>query len=156
MTTDVSTAGRHPRAGRVTLLAGLGLVAVAALLLMLTGGTGIRYSADHDGTVPTWHRWIPALAGIVLIRLIPPAPDPRWPDPVAPYREAVPPLLAGVALAAVSSPVIKEFVSPNGLGRDTNSLITGACGPGGGRRRGPAPLGPEAWPLFETVWYALA
>ena len=61
MTTDVSTAGRHPRAGRIVLLAGLGLVAVAALLLMLTGGTGIRYSADHDGTVPTWHRWIPAL-----------------------------------------------------------------------------------------------
>ncbi|MFJ5542859.1 CPBP family intramembrane glutamic endopeptidase [Micromonospora chalcea] len=101
MTTDVSTAGRHPRAGRVVLLAGLGLVAVAALLLVATGNTGVRYSADHDGTIPMWSRWIPALAGIALIRLIPPAPDPRWPDPVAPYREAVPLLLAGIAFAAV-------------------------------------------------------
>ena len=61
MTTDVSTAGRHPRAGRVVLLAGLGLVAVAALLLVVTGNTSIRYSADHDGTVPMWaggsRRW---------------------------------------------------------------------------------------------------
>ncbi|MEW2441820.1 CPBP family intramembrane glutamic endopeptidase [Micromonospora marina] len=48
-----------------------------------------------------WSRWIPAVAGIALIRLFPPAPDPRWPDPVAPYREAVPLLLAGIAFAAV-------------------------------------------------------
>ncbi|WP_431880142.1 CPBP family intramembrane glutamic endopeptidase [Micromonospora marina] len=101
MTTDVSTAGRHPRAGQVVLLAGLGLVVVSAVLLVATGNIGIRYSADHDGTVPMWSRWIPALAGIALIRLIPPAPDPRWPDPVAPYREAVPLLLAGIAFAAV-------------------------------------------------------
>ncbi|WP_018785167.1 CPBP family intramembrane glutamic endopeptidase [Micromonospora sp. CNB394] len=101
MTTDVSTAGRHPRAGQVVLLAGLGLVVVSAVLLVVTGNTGIRYSADHDGTVPMWSRWIPALAGIALIRLIPPTSDPRWPDPVAPYREAVPLLLAGIAFAAV-------------------------------------------------------
>ncbi|MBB5115149.1 hypothetical protein ACLQ2Y_16330 [Micromonospora echinospora] len=101
MTTDVSTAGRHPRAGRVVLLAGLGLIAVAVIVLVATGNTGVRYSADHDGTVPMWSRWIPALAGIALIRLIPPASDPRWPDPVAPYREAVPLLLAGIAFAAV-------------------------------------------------------
>ncbi|PGH40997.1 Membrane protease YdiL, CAAX protease family [Micromonospora sediminicola] len=101
MTTGTSIDGRHPRAGRVVLVAGLGLVVVAAVFLVATGNTGVRYSADHDGTVPMWNRWIPALAGIALIRLIPPAADPRWPDPVAPYREAVPLLLAGVAFAAV-------------------------------------------------------
>lgn len=101
MTTDTPVAGRHPRAGRVVLLAGLGLVVVSAVLLVATGNLGIRYSADHNGTVPMWSRWIPALAGIALIRLIPPAADPRWPDPVAPYREAVPLLLAGIAFAAV-------------------------------------------------------
>ncbi|MFI7220837.1 lysostaphin resistance A-like protein [Micromonospora maritima] len=101
MTTDTAIDGRHPRAGRVVLVAGLGLVVVAAVLLVATGNTGIRYSADHDGTVPMWNRWIPALAGIALIRLIPPAADARWPDPAAPYREAVPLLLAGVAFAAV-------------------------------------------------------
>ncbi|MFI2712527.1 lysostaphin resistance A-like protein [Micromonospora sp. NPDC018662] len=101
MTTDAPTARRHPRAGHAVLVAGLALVAVAALWLAATGDTGIRYSADHTDTVPVWTRWIPALVGIALIRLIPPPSDPRWPDPVAPWREAVPLLLAGVAFAAI-------------------------------------------------------
>ncbi len=48
------------------------MIAGSALWLALTGNTGIRYSADHDGTVPMWFRWIPALVGIVLVRLAPP------------------------------------------------------------------------------------
>ncbi|SCG46103.1 CPBP family intramembrane glutamic endopeptidase [Micromonospora coxensis] len=82
-------------------MAGLGAVLAAALWLAATGNGGIRYSADHGDTVPMWTRWIPALVGIALIRLVPPRTDPRWPDPVAPYREAVPLLLAGIAFAAV-------------------------------------------------------
>ena len=46
-------------------------------------------------------RWIPALAGIALIRLIPPAPTRGGRTRSAPYREAVPLLLAGIAFAAV-------------------------------------------------------
>ncbi|SCG48392.1 CPBP family intramembrane glutamic endopeptidase [Micromonospora humi] len=101
MTTAAPTARRHPRAGRLVLVAGLALIGLAALWLLLTGNTGIRYSADHTDTVPMWHRWIPALVGIALIRLVPPATGPRWPDPVAPWREATPLLLAGVAFAAI-------------------------------------------------------
>ncbi|MFI5837635.1 hypothetical protein ACIA5A_28555 [Micromonospora sp. NPDC051300] len=75
MTTAVSTARRHPRAGRLVLVVGLALIGLAALWLLLTGNTGVRYSADHTDTVPMWHRWIPALVGIALIRLIPPPTD---------------------------------------------------------------------------------
>lgn len=59
--------------GMVVLSAGLAVIAGSALWLILTGNIGIRYSADHDGTIPMWLRWIPALVGIVLIRLAPPA-----------------------------------------------------------------------------------
>lgn len=55
---------------RVVLVAGLAAIAGSALVLLLTGGGEIRYSADHGGTVPMWHRWIPALAGIVAVRLL--------------------------------------------------------------------------------------
>ncbi|MEO3798236.1 type II CAAX endopeptidase family protein [Nonomuraea sp. B10E15] len=51
---------------------GLALIAGSALWLVLTGATDIRYSADHAGTVPMWHRWIPVLAGLALVRLVPP------------------------------------------------------------------------------------
>ncbi|MGI5273399.1 CPBP family intramembrane glutamic endopeptidase [Nonomuraea sp. CA-218870] len=62
----------HPRLGLGVLAAGLALIAGAALWLALNDSTGIRYSADHTDTVPMWHRWIPALTGLVLIRLLPP------------------------------------------------------------------------------------
>lgn len=57
-------------------MAGLALIAGAALWLALNGNTSIRYSADHADTVPMWHRWIPALTGLVLIRLLPPKTAP--------------------------------------------------------------------------------
>ncbi|PMR58351.1 CPBP family intramembrane metalloprotease [Verrucosispora sp. ts21] len=101
MTPELSTAGRHPRAGHVVLLSGLGLIAAAALWLVITGNSNIRYSADHEGTVPMWARWLPALVAIAVIRLVPRAPDPRWPDPPAPYREAVPLLCSAIAFAAI-------------------------------------------------------
>ncbi|MFI6821320.1 lysostaphin resistance A-like protein [Micromonospora sp. NPDC050187] len=92
--------GRRPGAGRIVLLLGGILIVGAALWLVATGQSGIRYTADHDGTVPMWTGWVPALVGIVAVRLVPPAASPPWPGRVAPYREAVPLLLAAVAFAA--------------------------------------------------------
>ncbi|WP_177226945.1 CPBP family intramembrane glutamic endopeptidase [Saccharopolyspora shandongensis] len=73
--------------GTVVLLAGLAVFAGAIALLFLTGNTGIRYSADHDDTIPLWHRWIPALVGIVLVRLV--SPDLRREPVVLPAGKAV-------------------------------------------------------------------
>lgn len=58
------------------LVAGLAVIAGSAVWLVLNGGIDVRYSADHAGTVPMWHRWIPALAGLVLLRLVPPRAAP--------------------------------------------------------------------------------
>ncbi|MET0133814.1 MAG: type II CAAX endopeptidase family protein [Kibdelosporangium sp.] len=58
---------------------GLAVIGLSALWLVFTGHTGIRYSADHGGTVPMWQRWIPALIGIVLVRLVPARPAPVEP-----------------------------------------------------------------------------
>ncbi|GAA1289714.1 CPBP family intramembrane glutamic endopeptidase [Saccharothrix xinjiangensis] len=60
---------------KLLLVAGLTTIAGSALFLLVTGNTGIRYSADHTGTTPMWLRWIPALVGIVLVRLVP-SPSP--------------------------------------------------------------------------------
>lgn len=65
---------RHPAAGRVVLVAGLLLLAGSVAGLAVTGRTELRYSADHDGTVAIWTRWVPALVGIALVRLLPSAP----------------------------------------------------------------------------------
>ncbi|TDB73070.1 CPBP family intramembrane metalloprotease [Micromonospora sp. KC721] len=99
MMIDNTRSARSPRAGMLVLVTGGILLTAAAVWLTVQGDTGIRYSADHHDTVPMWAGWIPALVGIVLVRLVPPAADQPWPDRVAPYREAVPLLLAGVAFA---------------------------------------------------------
>ncbi|TDC73544.1 CPBP family intramembrane metalloprotease [Micromonospora sp. KC606] len=101
MTTDETGLVRRALAGRLVLVVGGLLFVGAALRLVVQGDTGIRYSADHHDTVPMWAGWIPALVGIALVRLVPPAADPQWPDRIAPYREAVPLLLAGVAFAVI-------------------------------------------------------
>ncbi len=48
------------------------MITGAAAWLALTGRADIRYSADHTSTLPMWHRWVPALVGIALVRLTPP------------------------------------------------------------------------------------
>jgi membrane protease YdiL (CAAX protease family) len=58
--------------GTVVLIAGLATIATSAAVLLLTGSGEVRYSADHGDTMPFWHRWVPALVGIALIRLMPP------------------------------------------------------------------------------------
>jgi uncharacterized protein len=60
---------RH--SSRLVLACGLGVIFLAALWLVLTGNTHIRYSADHENTVPVWTFWIPTLVGILFVRLIP-------------------------------------------------------------------------------------
>ncbi|MFT7839179.1 CPBP family intramembrane metalloprotease [Saccharothrix sp. BKS2] len=57
--------------GTAVLVTGLAAIGGAAVYLVSTGHTGVRYSADHDGTVPLWFRWVPALVGIALVRLVP-------------------------------------------------------------------------------------
>ncbi|UQS26410.1 CPBP family intramembrane metalloprotease [Amycolatopsis thermalba] len=57
--------------GSVVLAGGLLLIAGSALWFVLTGDTGVRYSSDTGDTVPMWFRWIPVLAGVVLVRLVP-------------------------------------------------------------------------------------
>ncbi|EHR48487.1 putative metal-dependent membrane protease [Saccharomonospora marina XMU15] len=66
------TGGRAHVEALIVLATGLAIFVGSALWLLWTGNTGVRYSADHDGTVPMWWRWIPALAGIALVRLVPP------------------------------------------------------------------------------------
>jgi membrane protease YdiL (CAAX protease family) len=58
--------------GTVVLVAGTAMIAASAVALLLAGDGEVRYSADHGDTIPFWHRWVPALVGIALIRLVPP------------------------------------------------------------------------------------
>jgi len=73
------------------LVLGLGAVAASALWLLVTGETGIRYSADHDDTVPMWHQWVPVAVGVALTWLIPRS------------REAAPGTADGTAVAATAA-----------------------------------------------------
>lgn len=76
------TASRGPgRAGRAVTVVVLGCYLVAAVVLAATGTTELRYSADHRGTVPLWHIWLPVAAALVLVRMVPPRLAPR--DPLA-------------------------------------------------------------------------
>ncbi|SHH01320.1 CAAX protease self-immunity [Streptoalloteichus hindustanus] len=81
---------------------GLAVYAGSALALLLTGGTGVRYTADHQGTIPMWFRWVPALVGIALVRLVPlherPSPEKA---PGRGLRVQAVVLLAAAALFAV-------------------------------------------------------
>ncbi|WP_406674920.1 CPBP family intramembrane glutamic endopeptidase [Nonomuraea sp. N2-4H] len=81
--------------GLAVLIGGLAVMAGSALWLALTVGGEIRYTADHTGTRPMWHIWIPALAGLMLTRLMP-SPPRRARLPVT--RELR--LQAGVLLAS--------------------------------------------------------
>ncbi|WP_229795440.1 CPBP family intramembrane glutamic endopeptidase [Saccharothrix coeruleofusca] len=62
------------KSGVAVLVAGVAVFAGSVTLLVLTGNTAVRYSADHGDTVPVWTRWAPALAGIMAIRLVPARP----------------------------------------------------------------------------------
>lgn len=78
------------------LIAGLAVIAGSALWLALNAAGEIRYTADHSGTRPMWHIWIPILAGLALARLTPAPPPPAAGLPVKRGLR----LQAGVLLAA--------------------------------------------------------
>ncbi|MGM1059347.1 lysostaphin resistance A-like protein [Saccharothrix sp. Mg75] len=88
------------------LLAGVAVIVASATWLLVTGHAGIRYSADHHDTVPMWHRWVPALVGIALVRLVPPA---------GPLRDApargVPPAVSSTGVASTDRTLRVEAVA---------------------------------------------
>ncbi|MEV8376372.1 CPBP family intramembrane glutamic endopeptidase [Kribbella sp. NPDC056861] len=56
---------------RWVLAVGFAVLIGAALVLVVTGNTDVRYTADNDSTQPMWVRWIPVAVGILLVRLLP-------------------------------------------------------------------------------------
>ncbi|MCP2259560.1 Membrane protease YdiL, CAAX protease family [Streptoalloteichus tenebrarius] len=102
---------RVPRAqasGTVVLVAGLLVIVGSVVGLLLTGHTGVRYSADHGDTVPMWVRWAPALVGLALVRLVPAGRDqaaphtPEEPRAARALRAEALTLLASAVLFAVA------------------------------------------------------
>ncbi|GGE70604.1 CPBP family intramembrane glutamic endopeptidase [Priestia taiwanensis] len=61
---------RYPIVGRVIGSVGIVIFFVATWWLVWSGNVSIRYTADHEGTIPIWNRWIPVLVGIILIRFL--------------------------------------------------------------------------------------
>jgi hypothetical protein len=59
------------RAGLWVGIAGTALLVAAVVVLVATGKTEVRYTADNDDTQPMWFLWIPAAVGILLVRLVP-------------------------------------------------------------------------------------
>lgn len=105
---------RHGVLARLIGIAGVVVFVGAVVTLLVTGSTDIRYSADHERTIPIWHIWIPALVGIALTRLVPPrlpGVDPLLGTPSNQIRREA---LICVALAvtfAVALPVLGTPVS---------------------------------------------
>ncbi|MFF4417572.1 CPBP family intramembrane glutamic endopeptidase [Streptosporangium sp. NPDC001559] len=93
---------RTPSLG--VLIAGLAVIFGSALWLALTTVGEIRYTADHAGTRPMWHVWIPALVGLALTRLTPlpsrAAPVDGAPAPRELHRQAGALLASAVLFAA--------------------------------------------------------
>lgn len=69
----LSSRTRPSRYAALILIGGIAVLLASALGLVLSGNTEIRYSADHERTIPVWTLWIPSLMSLVLVRLIPPA-----------------------------------------------------------------------------------
>lgn len=116
--------GFRPKAhGQAVLAVCIGAILLSALWLLLTGNTGIRYSADHADTVPMWTRWVPALAGVLLVRLIPPSLN--IPNPLAGLDRGK--LLAQartlVALAVAFSVLLYVAVAATGVAEPWHILL---------------------------------
>ncbi|WP_405059914.1 CPBP family intramembrane metalloprotease [Kribbella sp. NBC_01505] len=85
---------------RWVLAGGLAVLVGAALVLVATGNTDVRYTADNDSTVPMWARWIPVAVGIVLVRVTPWRHE-RTADGTADRRQAWILLALAVAFAVL-------------------------------------------------------
>jgi uncharacterized protein len=60
-----------PILGRFIAIISLVIMLTAAMWLLWSGHLHIRYSGDHEETISIWNKWIPAVVGVILIRLIP-------------------------------------------------------------------------------------
>lgn len=89
------------RTSTALLVGGIAAYVAALAVLIGTGHTGVRYSADDAETVSLWLLWLPALAGLAVAWAIPPcspAPDPfAGVDPRRVTRQAG--VLAGLGVA---------------------------------------------------------
>ncbi|WP_298993303.1 CPBP family intramembrane glutamic endopeptidase [uncultured Pseudokineococcus sp.] len=66
-----STGRARPWPAVLVTAGGLLAFLVSAAWLVATGNSAVRYSADSVETVEMWRRWVPALAGIAAVRLLP-------------------------------------------------------------------------------------
>ncbi|MEH7038120.1 CPBP family intramembrane metalloprotease domain-containing protein [Bacillus pseudomycoides] len=60
-----------PKAGKLIGVISMLVILLSSLWLIWIGETNIRYSADHEGTMPFWNKWIPVIVGILLARFLP-------------------------------------------------------------------------------------
>ncbi|NNH68809.1 CPBP family intramembrane metalloprotease [Nocardia uniformis] len=63
---------RTPRTDTALLLGGGAIYLAALAVLVGTGHTEVRFSADDSDTQPIWLLWIPAIAGLCLAWMVPP------------------------------------------------------------------------------------
>lgn len=63
---NTTEAASYSRWGKIIGWCSFLLMALAAGWLIGNGLTDIRYSADHQDTIPIWNIWIPAFVGIIL------------------------------------------------------------------------------------------
>ncbi|WP_299039033.1 CPBP family intramembrane glutamic endopeptidase [uncultured Pseudokineococcus sp.] len=70
---DAPTSSPRSRSlpGLAVLVVGLLLLSLSVAWLAASGHTSVRYRADSAETVEVWRRWVPALAGIAVVRLLP-------------------------------------------------------------------------------------
>ncbi|MFF1820096.1 CPBP family intramembrane glutamic endopeptidase [Kribbella sp. NPDC058245] len=81
---------------RWVLVGGLAVLVGAAVVLVVTGNTDVRYTSDSDSTQPMWARWIPVAAGLLLTRVLPWRVE-RGSDGAPDQRQAW--ILTGLAVA---------------------------------------------------------
>lgn len=100
---------RHPRVGRIVVLACLVLYLVAAVVVFTVGDGRLRYTADSDDTQTVWAVWGPVLVGIILTRLVPPKAE--LPAPwLGPRRHRLHRQTWILVAAAVLFPALLAFV----------------------------------------------
>lgn len=60
-----------PKTGKLIGIISMLVILLSSLWLIWIGETDIRYSGDHEGTMPFWNKWIPVIVGIILVRILP-------------------------------------------------------------------------------------
>ncbi|MEN1938694.1 type II CAAX endopeptidase family protein [Paenibacillus sp. 102] len=60
-----------PKTGKLIAVMSILVILISSLWIIWVGEMNIRYSGDHEGTIPFWNKWIPAIVGILLVHFIP-------------------------------------------------------------------------------------